>query len=82
MIKLIKKIVDDTLKRDKDGVRRFSKTALTMLSAWLLACYTYIHDFIVHGFRLDTFVIMIGVATGMKVTDAISKKLNNNNSHQ
>ena len=76
MIKLIKTIVDDTLKRDKGGVRRFSATRLTMLTAWLCVLYTYIHDVIVNGYRWESLVLMAGVATGMKMTDAIGKKLN------
>lgn len=72
-------LIDDTLKRDKNGVRRFSKTALTMFTAWILVIYTYITDFIEHGFRSESFVIMVAIATGMKTADAISKKLNKDN---
>lgn len=75
-------IIDDTLKRDKDGVRRFSKTALTMLCAWLLVMYTYIDDHIKNGFRWEAFLVMVGIATGMKTADAIAKKLNKTNNSQ
>jgi len=76
MIKLIKTIVDDTLKRKKGDKRRFSATRLTMFSAWACVLYTYLNDVIENGFRWESFVLMAGVATGMKVTDAIGKKLN------
>ena len=75
-------LIDDTLKREKDGVRRFSKTALTMFSAWIAVLYSYFHHLITVGFDLTSFSIMVGVSTGMKTADALSKKLNNDNSHQ
>lgn len=80
--KVVYKIVDDTLRRDKDGVRRFSKTALTMFTAWLLVVYTYLYDLITNGFRWETFILMAGVATGMKTFDAIAKTLNKTNNTQ
>lgn len=82
MITILKGIIDDTLKRDKDGVRRWSKTALTMFSAWVMVTYVFIHDFIVHGFRWEAWLSMLAVATGVKITDAISKNLNHNNNTQ
>ena len=82
MKRLIITLIDDTLKREKDGTRRFSKISLTMFSAWILVCYSYIHDLIVRGFHMEAFLVMVGVATTMKTADAIGKKLNNDNSHQ
>ena len=75
-------IANDTLKRDKDNVRRWSKTALTMLSAWVLVCVSYIVDLFAHGFRMERFLIMVGIATGMKTFDAVSKAINKNNNSQ
>ena len=75
-------IVDDTLKRDKDNKRRFSKTALTMLSAWLLVIYVFIDDYAKNGFRSESFYSMLAVATGIKVSDAIAKKFNKMNNSQ
>ena len=68
-------MIDDTLKRDKNGVRRFSATRLTMFSAWGLVCWSYIQDLMTYGYRHERLLLMVGVATGMKVTDAIGKKL-------
>jgi len=82
MKRAIKMLINDTLKREKDGVRRFSKTALTMASAWFIVCFSYIFHTILTGFDLAAFSIMVGVAVGMKTTDAFSKKLNNENIHQ
>lgn len=75
MFRIIKDIANDTLKRDKDGVRRWSKTALTMWSAWLLSMFMAVYDLIQHGFRYDVWVALVAVATGIKLTDKISKKI-------
>ena len=77
--KLILEIADDTLKRDKDGIRRWSKTALTMFTAWILCCYSYVHHLITQGFDMSSFLIMVGVATTMKTADAVSKAINKDN---
>ena len=79
---LISSIADDTLKRDKDNVRRWSKTALTMFSAWILVCYSYIHHLITEGFDMPSFLVMVGVATGVKTADAVSKAINKKNNSQ
>lgn len=75
-------VIDDTLKREKDGQRRFSKTALTMLTAWVAVLYVFIDDYIRNGFRWESFIAMLSVATGVKVADAIAKNLNKNNNKQ
>lgn len=75
-------IIDDTLKREKDGERRFSKTALTMFTAWIVVLYTFIDDYAKNGFKMDRFLVMVAIATGVKTADAISKKLNKNNNSQ
>jgi len=79
---LIKQLVDDTLKRDKDGIRRFSETKITMFSAWCICVFAYFYDLFTFGFRTETFIVMVSVATGLKVTDAIGKKLNKDNNGQ
>jgi len=67
----IKTLISDTLK--KDG--KFSRTSLTMFSAWLLVVYMVIYDLYKEGFRYDVFVTMVGVALGTKLTDSIGKKI-------
>ena len=64
-------LVNDTLK--KDG--KWSRTSLTMFSAWLLVVYMVIYDLYKEGFRYDVFVTMVGVALGTKLTDSIGKKI-------
>ena len=70
-------IIDDTLKR-KDPVTGelvWSRTSLTMLSAWATVLWSYIHYTIKDGFNESAFYGLLGVALGAKVTDAWSKKL-------
>ena len=78
-LKLFKEVFDeitnDTLKKkDEDGVVRWSRTSLTMFSAWLLVMYITIVDFHKFGYRPDIFFGLLSVAVGVKVTDAISKR--------
>jgi hypothetical protein len=70
-MKLIDDIVNDTLK--KDG--KFSRTSLTMATAWLACLVTYIWDFCVEGFRMDAFTVMVGISLGIKWVDAKSKQI-------
>lgn len=69
-----KKLVDDTLK--KRG--KWSTTLLTMASAWLIVIITYLIDFVKNGLNETTFGIMIGVALGSKITNAVSNKIDPN----
>ena len=64
-------LINDTLK--KDG--KWSRTSLTMFSAWNLVSFMVIFDLYKEGFRYDVFVTMVGVALGTKLTDSIGKKI-------
>ena len=64
-------LINDTLK--KDG--KWSRTSLTMFSAWLIAVYMVMFDLYKEGFRYDVFVTMVGVALGSKLTDSIGKRV-------
>lgn len=68
---VFKNIVNDTLK--KDG--KWSRTSLTMATAWAAVLVTYIWDFCVEGMRMDTFTVMVSVALGVKLVDAKSKQI-------
>ncbi len=68
---MIKEIINDTLKRDG----KWSRTSLTMATAWFAVLGTYISDFCINGFRMDSFSIMVGVALGVKWIDAKSKQI-------
>jgi len=61
----------DTLK--KEG--RWSRTSLTMFTAWFFALSFAWFDFIDKGLRFDVWVTLVGVALGSKITDSFSKKL-------
>lgn len=76
----INEVINDTLKRPgADGKLKWSRTSLTMASAWLVVLWSYIHFTIKDGFNETSFSIMVGVALGVKVTDAWSKKINPTN---
>ena len=64
-------ITVDTLKRNG----KWSRTSLTMATAWAMCMISYVYDFIKNGLNLEAFGIFVGVALGAKVADAWSKKL-------
>ena len=71
MRSVIKELLSDTLK--KDG--KWSRTSLTMFTAWFFALSFAWFDFMDKGLRIDVFSILVGVALGSKITDSFSKKL-------
>ena len=71
MKKHILALINDTLK--KDG--KWSRTSLTMFSAWKLVIFMVVFDLYKEGFRYDVFVTMVGVALGTKLTDSIGKRV-------
>jgi len=75
MRELVKAITRDTLQKKVDGEYRWSRTSLTMFSAWLIAVYMVMFDLYKEGFRYDVFVTMVGVALGSKLTDSIGKRV-------
>ena len=73
---LLSEIANDTLKKEDDkGLKRWSRTSLTMLTAWVITCYIALSDFHKHGYNSEVFWIMSAIAVGVKITDAISKKI-------
>ncbi len=79
-LKIFKEVFDeithDTLKtRDDDGVVRWSRTSLTMFTAWLIVTYIAIVDFHKFCYRPDVFFGLLGVAVGVKISDSVSKKI-------
>lgn len=79
MKKLISNIINDTLKREKNGVRRWSKTALTMLTAWIMALAMAIDHQARTGFDYSVWIVFISVATGMKIADRAAKAIKSEN---
>ena len=73
---LLSEIANDTLKKDDGkGSLRWSRTSLTMFSAWLITCYIALSDFHKHGFNGEVFIALSTIAIGVKITDSISKKI-------
>lgn len=68
---MIKDIINDTLK--VNGA--FSRTSLTMFVAfaWCVSIATI--DYIYKGYRSETWLTMMLVATGIKIANAYSKKI-------
>lgn len=71
---IIKDIANDTLKRNG----KWSRTSLTMFSAWFVALLMSCIDFAFNGLRFDVWLTLVGVAMGSKITDSYSKKIHNN----
>ena len=68
---VLREILQDTLK--KDG--KWSRTSLTMFSAWTVSLSMAMFDFFFNGLKYDVWVTLVVVATGIKITDAWSKKI-------
>jgi hypothetical protein len=61
----------DTLK--KEG--KFSRTSLTMFSAWILAVNMALYDLYKNGFKYEVFATFVGVALGSKLTDTLGSRI-------
>lgn len=68
---VLREILHDTLK--KDG--KWSRTSMTMFSAWALSISMAMFDFFFNGLKYDVWVTLVVVATGIKITDAWSKRI-------
>lgn len=76
MKQFIYSLVNDTLKKeDVNQHLRWSRTSLTMFTAWLFALSFAWFDFMDKGLRFDVWVTLVGVALGSKITDSFSKKI-------
>lgn len=71
LIKHLKQVAIDTLKRDG----KWSRTSLTMASAWFAILLTYFIDFYMNGFNEMAFTELLAVALGAKWVDAKSKEI-------
>lgn len=70
-MKLLSEILNDTLKRNG----KYSSTLLTMF-VFSVACLLYgFIDFFCNGFNSEVWFSFVGMAGGIKITDAFSKKL-------
>jgi len=72
MIYILKSIFNDTLKRED----KWSRTSLTMFSAWLVVIAMALIDFFKNGLNFEVWFTLVMVSLGVKITDAYSKKIN------
>ena len=75
IVNLINNIASDTLKVETNGVRRWNRPALTMFTAWAMASFVFMGDYFLHGFRIESFSIVVGVAIGIKSADALAQRI-------
>lgn len=71
VLKYFGQIVDDTLK--KDG--KWSKMSIITATAWAIVIWSFHYDLINNGFNETAWFGLLAVATGNKVMDAWSKKV-------
>lgn len=70
-------IVNDTLKKKtSDGVTRWSRTSLSMLSAWVTSLSMAIIDYTQHGLNFEVFLVLVSAALSYKGVDGIVNRLN------
>ena len=75
MLVLITSFISDVLydTLTKDG--KWSRTSLTMFITLSVSLLMAIIDFFCNGLRYDVWATLMAVATGIKITDAWSKKI-------
>lgn len=72
MIKIIKSVVRDTLKKKTEGgYFRWSRTSLTMFTSWIVAVSMALIDFTTNGFEFKVFLIFVGAAISTKLADSL-----------
>lgn len=68
---MLKEILNDTLKREG----KYSSTLVTMFVFSLSTLLYGWVDLILHGFNQEVFFCFVGLASGIKIADAFSKKV-------
>jgi len=71
MMKFWLEVIDGTLKRDG----KHSSTLWTMAVSMFLFSFMALIDFLINGLNVEVMVILACMATGVKITDAVSKKI-------
>lgn len=69
---MLKQVINDTLKIEG----KYSRTSLTMFSAWVLVYIISIIDYVRTGYRSEVWLTLVAVAVGVKLSDAIGKRIN------
>jgi hypothetical protein len=75
IITILSEIANDTLKKDVKGFREWSRTSLTMFTAWVWVVIIATIDYFNSGFKFEVWVTMVAVALGIKITDAYTKRI-------
>ena len=71
MKNVIKELLFDTLK--KEGV--YNSLRIMRFIGFNLCMFIFMGDYFLHGFRLESWITVIGFAFGTRLIDAQSKKL-------
>ena len=71
MKKFWSSVIEGTLKRDG----KHSSTLWTMAISMFLFSFMAFIDFLMNGIDIQIMVILACMATGVKITDAVSKKI-------
>ncbi len=72
LMDLGRSIINDTLK-NKEG--RWSRTSLTMFTAWVTVLISYFYSLYKNGFNTWAFGVLVSVALGSKIVNAYSNKI-------
>jgi hypothetical protein len=64
-------VMEGTLKRDG----KHSSTLWTMAVSMFLFSFMSMIDFLMNGLNIEVIIVLACMATGVKVTDAVSKKI-------
>lgn len=71
MKKFWSSVIEGTLKRDG----KHSSTLWTMAISMFLFSFMSFIDFLMNGINFQIMIILACMATGVKITDAVSKKI-------
>lgn len=76
IISFLSEVADDTLRKtNQDGIRRWDRMKLMQFFSFNSALIVFMWDQLSNGFRLDSWIVVIGFAFGSKLIDAGSKKI-------
>jgi len=64
-------VMEGTLKRDG----KHSSTLWTMAVSMFLFSFMSMIDFLINGLNIEVIIVLACMATGVKITDAVSKKI-------
>lgn len=68
-------IINDTLKKETNGTVQWNSLRIMRFVGFNLCMFIFMGDYFMHGFRLESWLTVIGFAFGTRLIDAGSKKL-------